>query len=164
MDTTTARIRRPLNGPAPTGFTLIEVMVTVAIVAILGAVAMPLYTDYIRRGQLQEAFTNLSDYRVKLEQYYQDNKNYGATSGTTCATATTASTWNTFVPSDHKYFTYSCVTSSSGQAFVVTATGNSGQMTSGYVYTINQDGTKATTTYASQGVTASCWLSRGTTC
>jgi len=111
---------------------------------------------------LQEAFTFLSDYRVKLEQYYQDNKNYGATTGTTCATSTTASSWNGFAPGA-QYFTFSCKTSDSGQDFIVTATGSSG-LTTGYVYTIDQDGDKATTKYAGATSTASCWLNRSSSC
>ena len=60
------------------GFTLIELMIVIAVVAILAAVALPAYGDYLRRGQLPEAFTNLADLRVKMEQYYQDNRSYGA--------------------------------------------------------------------------------------
>ena len=43
---------------ASCGFTLIEVMIVVAIVAILASVALPSYQDYIRRGQLQPAHAN----------------------------------------------------------------------------------------------------------
>ena len=55
-------------GTPARGFTLIEVMIVVAIVAILATIAMPSYRDYLRRGQVPEAMTYLSDYRVKLEQ------------------------------------------------------------------------------------------------
>ena len=60
------------------GFTLIEVMITVAIVAILAAVAVPQYTRYIQRGNLVEATNALAEYRVRMEQFYQDNGSYGA--------------------------------------------------------------------------------------
>ncbi|KAF1046651.1 type IV pilin protein [Xylophilus sp.] len=152
------------HGRRTAGFTLVEVMIVIAIVAILAAVALPSYTAYLRRGQLQEAFGALSDYRVKLEQYYQDNRNYGAASGTACATDTTASGWNGFAPAGAKYFTYACLTSASGQAFVVTATGT-GTLTTGYAYTIDQDGTKATTLYAGSVPSSSaCWLQTASTC
>lgn len=159
MHTTT--MTRP-SGAIRRGFTLIEVMITVAIIAILASVALPAYSDYVRQGQIQEAFTNLSDFRTKMEQYYQDNRNYGAT-GTTCATDSGASAWSGFAPSGRKYFTYSCATSSSGQAYTVTATGSAGAAT-GHVYTINQAGDRATTTYKDATVTAACWLTKGTTC
>ena len=143
------------------GFTLLEVMITVAIIGLLAAVAVPSYTSYVRRGQLSEAGTYLSDYRVKMEQYYQDNKNYGDTAGTVCATDATASTWNAFTPGA-KYFTFSCLTSSTGQAYEMKATGNGGN-TTGYDYTIDQAGTKKTKKYAGSTATTNCWMTKSAT-
>ena len=67
------------------GFTLIELMVTVAIIAVLAAIAVPNYRDYVTRGKLVEASAGLSDARVKMEQYFQDNRTYPGG----CVTATT---------------------------------------------------------------------------
>jgi len=143
------------------GFTLMEVMITVAIVGILASIALPSYTDYVRRGQLPEAFSALSDYRTKMEQYYQDNKNYGTAAK--CAADTTANGWNGFAPAGAKHFTYACATSNSQQSYTVTATGSSGSAT-GHVYTIDQDGRQGTTQYKGASSSATCWLTNGTTC
>ncbi|MEJ8812015.1 type IV pilin protein [Variovorax ureilyticus] len=149
------------------GFTLIEVMIVVAIIGILAAVALPAYNDYIRRGQVQEAFGFLSDYRAKMEQYYQDNRNYG--SSTACASDSTANTWNSFAPSSAKYFNFSCATNTgtgdtTQQTYTVTATGSAGQAL-GNVYTINQNGDRATTKFKGTTVSGvSCWLTKSTTC
>jgi type IV pilus assembly protein PilE len=63
---------------ASRGFTLIEVMVVVAIVAILAAVALPSYRDYIVRGQLVDATNLLSAGRANMERYFQDNRTYAS--------------------------------------------------------------------------------------
>lgn len=139
------------------GFTLIEMMIVVVIISILASIALPAYQDYVRRGQLQEAFTFLADYRVKMEQYFQDNKNYGDTAGTACATAASAGTWSGFAPTGAKYFTFGCVTADSGQSFVITATGNAG-LTTGYDYSIDQSGNKVTVKYAGAVKNANCWM------
>ncbi len=52
-----------------TGFTLIELMIVVAIVGILAAIALPAYQDYTARAQLSEAFTLLSGVRVSVAEY-----------------------------------------------------------------------------------------------
>jgi len=58
------------------GFTLIELMIVVAIVAILTTIAYPNYRDYVIRGQLVDATTGLAAVRANMERYFQDNRSY----------------------------------------------------------------------------------------
>lgn len=147
--------------PNPRGFTLIELMVTVAIVAILAGTALPAYTDYIRRGQLPEAFSALADYRIKMEQYYQDHRNYGAAA---CADVTGAPAWATFTPGGAANFTFSCALLDAGQGYRVTATGKTGVSAAGHTYTVDHSNNQNTTAYKGSTVAKACWLSRGNEC
>ncbi|MFJ3483594.1 type IV pilin protein [Pseudomonas sp. NPDC090202] len=61
------------------GFTLIELMVTVAIVAILAAVALPSYTRYVQRGYRSEGLAMLNDAVARMERFYAQNNSYAAT-------------------------------------------------------------------------------------
>ncbi len=141
------------------GFTLIELMVTIAIVAILSSVAIPAYTDYVRRGKLPEAFSSLSDYRVKMEQYYQDNRNYGTAA---CADNGPPS-WGTFAPGGAKYFGYGCALSAGGQGYTITAT-STAALGSSHVYTVNHNNAQTTSTFKGTAYAATCWLARGDEC
>lgn len=60
------------------GFTLIELMITVAIVAILAAVAYPSYTKYVQRGYRSEGIAMLNDAVARMERYYAQNNSYAA--------------------------------------------------------------------------------------
>lgn len=117
------------------GFTLIELLIAIAVVAILSSIAYPSYTDYVRRGQVQEAPANLADFRTHMEQYYQDNRTYA--NGANCGFAVP-------VAPAAKFFTYTCATASAGQAYTATATG-SGGATTGLAYTVDQLNNQATT-------------------
>lgn len=133
------------------GFTLVEIMIVVAIIAILSAIALPNYSDYVLRSKLPEAFSTLSDLRIRLEQYYQDNSRYAsAAGGTTCGIT---------MPTG-KNFTLSCAaTDSAGsQTYTLTATG-SGTLSS-FVYTVTDANVKATTG-TSWGITSTtCWIAK----
>ena len=54
------------------GFTLIELMIVVAIIGILAAVAIPAYQDYIARAQVSEAVNIVSGGKTPLAEYYAD--------------------------------------------------------------------------------------------
>ena len=58
------------------GFTLIEIMIVVAILGILAAIAIPIYNGYITAAKRSEAKTNLQQLRLLLEQYYSENGKY----------------------------------------------------------------------------------------
>lgn len=143
------------------GFTLVELMITVAIVGILTAVAVPAYKDYARRGQLPDAFASLADYRIKLEQYYQDNRRYGTSS---CADGANAPAWNNFAPASAKYFSFACTLNvAGGQGFLLTATGISGQAV-GHVYTLDFNNVRGTTQFKGASSSKACWLLKGDEC
>jgi type IV pilus assembly protein PilE len=134
-----------------TGFTLIEVMIVVAIIAILARVALPSYVDYVRRGRVPDATVTLSTLQIKMEQWFQDNRSYYTSASVkTCGVTASASS----------YFSFSC-TASSDTAYVWTATGT-GAM-AGFSYTINQDGTQTSAVSGVSGWVASsssCWITR----
>lgn len=141
------------------GFTLVELMITVVIIGILASIGIPSYRDYVRRGQVADAVTFLSDYRVKMEQYFQDNKNYGT--GTACATGTNTPAWSAFSAS--QYFTYACTLRDSGQGYLITATGSNAAAV-GHVYTVDEENVRATTKFRGDTVSKSCWLLKGDEC
>jgi type IV pilus assembly protein PilE len=114
------------------GFTLVELMVVVAIIGILSAVAVPAYSDYVLRGKLTEAFTGLADGRVRMEQYFQDNRTY--LSGANCGISAN-------LPSS-KYFTFTCP-APTATTYTIKATGIATQGTGGLEYTIDQSNGKA---------------------
>jgi prepilin-type N-terminal cleavage/methylation domain-containing protein len=123
------------------GFTLIELMITVAIVAILSAIAYPSYRNYVLRGQVANATTALSSGSANLERVFQDNRSYFAPTGyaTPCAgttVPTTAVVTGTF--------SVNCTVLSDGPppAFTMTAVGSGA--TVGFTYTIDQSGTQTT--------------------
>jgi len=79
----TARYHTPLAGKprCKAGFTLIELMITVAVVGILAAVAYPSYRDQVLRSRRSEAKAALADTVGRQEKFLLNNKTYTATLG-----------------------------------------------------------------------------------
>jgi type IV pilus assembly protein PilE len=72
------RSRSTLATRKPGGFTLIELMIAVAIVAILMAIAIPNYQNQVRKSRRTSAKTALLDVAGREEKYYATNNNYPA--------------------------------------------------------------------------------------
>lgn len=127
-----------------TGFTLIELMIVVAVIGILAAIAIPNYSDYIKRGKAAEATSNLATLRVKMEQYFQDNRTYigGACSPTSGA----------------QYFTYTCSVAPTATAYTLKATGIAAQGMANFEFTLNQSNVKTSKFDGTVGAT--CWLTK----
>ncbi|MDW5417899.1 type IV pilin protein [Iodobacter sp. CM08] len=138
------------------GFTLIEVMITVAIIGILASIAVPQYSDYVTRSRLVESQSKLSDTRVRLEQFFVNNRTY---MGFACDQAAAGS----------DNFTISCPTLTA-TTFTISATGASltgAKKMIGFGFTLddlNQKTSAITGANASSGwsnpTTNNCWVSK----
>jgi type IV pilus assembly protein PilE len=150
------------------GFTLLELMITVAVIAILAGIALPSYSDYVTRSKFAEATGNLADLRVKMEQFYADNRRYSTTPGGGTCGIPGVPDGNTPTASDARYFTYRCAsgnpTGLGDQTFTLFADGVAAQGLNGLHFTANQANAKATvvdaaTDMANKGYAgAACWV------
>jgi len=140
---------------ADRGFTLIELMITVAVVAILAAVALPSYSAYVQRANITDAVKGLAEMRLKMEQYFQDYRSWtpgGVTAP--CVVGGAAP-----LPSNTANFQFTCP-AIGDHTYTVLATGVAGSSMAAFSYTINESNVQATPT-APAGWLAPCanhWL------
>lgn len=131
------------------GFTLIELMIVVAIIGILAAIAYPAYQDQVRKSKRSDGQVALLDMMAKQERYYTDNNTYTAT--LTNLGYTVDADGNADSPeADYKLSAGTCASGTIAVCIELTATGQGDQV---------NDGSCGTLTINSRNVKspAACW-------
>lgn len=138
------------------GFTLLELMVTVVIIAILAAIALPSYSSYITKSQAKSAASDLVALSLVVERNYLRTLAYTAPSPnpttTTAETKTYATDWQPSADSfDYTVSgTMNSATPPKMTGYTLTAKGKTGTRNAGCTLTLNQANTRT--------------ISGGTTC
>lgn len=129
--------------PSQSGFTLIELMIVIVIIAVLGTIAFPSYQDSVRKSRRSEAKTTLAALAASQEQYFLTYKSY------------TSSLLGVGPTTENGHYTIG-VTLVSPRAYTITATPQGGQANDAKClnFTLNQAGTKGV---SGSGPVADCW-------
>ena len=134
------------------GFTLIEIMIAVALVAILSAIAVPSYNEYVTRGRIPDGTSGLATKQVQLEQFFQDNRTYlgsDANINRPC-----------FNDTRNRNFDFSC-TVLTGTRYTLRAVGK-GSM-AGFSFTVDEQNQRVTTAVPAGWALPTpnnCWVTR----
>src|SRR5688572_2506125 len=116
------------------GFTLMEVLIVVAIIGILAAIAIPSYSYHVRKGHRASAQSYMTDIATKQSQYLLDARTYASSVADLGLTEPTSVT---------PYYTITISTASPPPSYTITATPKSGtSQASDGVMTLTQTGAK----------------------
>ena len=129
-------MNRQLTAMRAKGFTLIEMMITVAVIGILAAIAYPSYTAYIVKANRAAAQAHLMDIAQRQQQYFLDNRRYASTVGALSISTPdkVAAVYTITIDADN---------SAAPPSFVVTADGKTGTVQASEAdLTINNAGVK----------------------
>jgi len=120
------------------GFSLIELMITVAVVAIIAAIAYPSYQNHLRKGRRASTQAFMMDLANREQQYLLDARNYAV--GSSALT-----TLNVTTPSDvsaHYSITIGPAAASTPPTYLITATPTSTAQSADGTLTLDEQGNK----------------------
>ena len=105
------------------GFTLIELMIVVVVVAILAAVAIPNFLDQLRKSRRSDAMRGLSDLQLRQERWRASNATYASSMDVLLGSAAATTSYN----SGSTYYSFS-ISGTSATGFTVSATAKGAQV------------------------------------
>lgn len=135
------------------GFSLIELMISVAIVAILAAVAYPSYTSYVLESRRSESWEALAEVSLLQEQYYLDNGSYA----TTLVALGLAASGETSFTTDNGHYSIT-LSAAAADSFTATATALGAQLNDKSCKSMSYSSVGAKTALDSEGSSSNeCW-------
>ena len=148
-------MKRSTAHDAQRGFTLLELMITVAIIGILASIAIPYYFGYVQRSRIVEATTALGDMRSQMEKFYMDNRTYLLAGK--CAVDAAMTNFNA---SASNKFNLKAAAACTATTYRLQAFGVAGGPMAAFQYEINQQNVKSTLATAWGATSANCWVSK----
>lgn len=153
-----------LKGPASffamKGFTLIELMITVAVIGILSAIAIPSYTEYINRSRRADAQVQLQAAQMWMERFYAQNYRYDQDAGGTAVSFANQPFANSPRTDEGPTAYTLSLTTVARNNYTLTATrSSSGKMASDGCgnFTLTNTGLKGLASQATGKTVADCW-------
>ncbi len=133
------------NSAQETGFSLLELMVAVTIVALLALTALPAYSRYVQQGRISEAAALLAAHAATLEQRFLDTRDYRLNGGCNLP--------------DGRFFTIECRLQDGGYRLTARNKAGIGLGAAGsYEYHLDSLGRQRTTRLAGASVDHDCWI------
>ncbi len=143
------------------GFTLVELMIVVAVMGILASIALPSYKSYVTKSRAQAATSDLVGMSLALENTFQKTLSYpnAYTTETTIPALSSSRTATTglndfsgWSPAQSSYFSYSVITTNA--SFTVKATGNGSAMSGSCVMSLTNENVRSASADNSCGFTS----------
>ena len=148
-----SKVQHVMRGNAR-GFTLIELMITVSIIGVLAAIALPTYFEQIQRSKLNDGITKLSDAKSKMDKFFFDQRTYQNAAGNACGITFPA------VAGKDDFFIITCA-APTPTTYLITATGvPANGLSALFIYTVANNGLKSSSGPGGWAGAPTCWAVR----
>ena len=142
-----------MNHRTAAGFTLIEILIAVAIISLIVSLGYPSYAYHVKRAKIAEATTSLSELHLRSAHQFQDGRTYIKADNSCIVNA----------PSND-YFSFHCTATDDTYTWTAKSKADAGLgAQNDYAYSIDHNGNKRTQRFSGTEVSKTCWILKQST-